>query len=199
MKTKGQIVREWRTSAGFETAGQLASVVGTSRQNIENLEADAVDQPRYLPRLARLMGYASVEQLLELCEPPGSQESPTDVAQSLSHPSARLQPQELEWREIKMGKDLPRAFRVAAPDEAMSPRLRAGTLLGFETGVQPRPGDVVIVKAPDGEPHLRMYRIARGGSWEAYAENQPAYLTLTPEDDGIEVIAVMVAVYGRWG
>lgn len=199
MKTRGQIVKAWRTAAGFETAKQLADLVGTSRQNIENLEADAVDQPRYLPTLAKLMGYRTVEDLLALNDPPGNQERPTGQAQSASYRYPKLEPQDLEWGDFKMLKDLPAAFRVTAPDDAMAPRVRAGQLLGFESGLAPRPGDGIIVRAPGGEPQFRMYRAARGGSWEAYAENQPAFLTLTPGDDKIEVLAVLVAVYGRWG
>jgi transcriptional regulator with XRE-family HTH domain len=199
MKTKGQIVRAWRIAAGFETAGQLAELVGTSRQNIENLEADSVDQPRYLPRLARLMGYATVEELLNLQDPPTNQEVPTGNPRAACYVVPGIQPIELKWGDIDMSKDLPAAFRVAAPDDAMAPRVRAGQLLGFETGLAPRTGDGVIVQAPGGEPHFRMYRTARGGTWEAYAENQPAFQTLTPALDGIEVVAVLVAIYARWG
>lgn len=68
MKTKGKLVREWRESLGMDRK-ELARRVGTSRQNIENLENDEVDQPRYLVRLAKVMGY-SVEDLLALRPPP---------------------------------------------------------------------------------------------------------------------------------
>lgn len=51
---------------------ELAKAIGTSRQNIENLEKDVVDQPKYLPALSRYMGYGSVEELLALNEPPPS-------------------------------------------------------------------------------------------------------------------------------
>jgi transcriptional regulator with XRE-family HTH domain len=71
MKTRGQIVREWREARQMN-ARQLAKAIGTSRQNIENLEKDVVDQPKYLPALSRFMGYASVEELLALKEPPQS-------------------------------------------------------------------------------------------------------------------------------
>lgn len=85
MKTKGQIVREWRERMKWTTT-QLAREVGTSRQNIENLEADNVDQPRYLSALAKVMGYLSTDDLLALHappEPPGVRPSPAGIGRAL--------------------------------------------------------------------------------------------------------------------
>lgn len=74
MKTKGQIVRDWRVSQGLSPAA-LAKRVGTTRQSIENLEADVVGMPRYLAALAEAMGYGRIDDLLALQLPPETHES----------------------------------------------------------------------------------------------------------------------------
>jgi transcriptional regulator with XRE-family HTH domain len=70
MTTKGAIVRNWRNRMGLSRA-EVARRVGTSRQNIENLEADQVKNPHYLAKLAFTMGYSTTDELLQLKEPPG--------------------------------------------------------------------------------------------------------------------------------
>lgn len=55
MNTLGEKVAAFRKSQGL-TAGQLAKKVGTSRQNIENLELGRVLMPGYLCELADAMG-----------------------------------------------------------------------------------------------------------------------------------------------
>lgn len=106
MKTRGQLVKEWREARGMTTRA-LAKAIGTSRQNIENLEADTVDQPRYLPALARYMGYGSTDELLALKEPPSSsalevQEPPADYEEGDFVPTS-----EREWRLFQAFKQLP--------------------------------------------------------------------------------------------
>ena len=63
MKPLGERVKEFRESRKW-TAGRLAKEVGTSRQNIDNLEAGRVRRhPFYIHALARVMG-ASTDELL---------------------------------------------------------------------------------------------------------------------------------------
>lgn len=68
-KTVGGIVQEWRKAKAWSTR-ELAGKVSTSRQNIENLESGTVGNPRYLKGLAKVMGYARLDDLLDLKEPP---------------------------------------------------------------------------------------------------------------------------------
>lgn len=62
MKPLAELVLEHRLSLGMNPA-QYARHVGTSRQNINNVEAGEAQQPRYIGKLAKAMG-ASVDALL---------------------------------------------------------------------------------------------------------------------------------------
>lgn len=62
MKTLAQRVKEHRDSLGM-TPSEYARHVGTSRQNINNLEAGKAGQPRYVAKLAKAMG-TTVDALL---------------------------------------------------------------------------------------------------------------------------------------
>lgn len=94
--------------------------------------------------------------------------------------------------------DLPPLFRVAAPDDAMAPRVRAGQLVEFDRDAAPRPGDGVLVIDADGRPYFRVYRLRRPGHWEAQALND-AYSPLDSQRDQLQVAGVLTAVFARWG
>lgn len=79
----GGIVQEWRRERGLSPAA-LAKQVGTSRQNIENFEKNEVKQPRYLPALAKAMGYAATDDLLAGLPPPTGRPRPPRVVEPLS-------------------------------------------------------------------------------------------------------------------
>jgi transcriptional regulator with XRE-family HTH domain len=200
MTSVGEIVLAWRTARGWNTR-ELAEFVGTSRQNIENLEAGEVGQPRYLPRLAKCMGYASTDELLALKPPPESANSSTPGAHSMSQRAWKMDSiRPLLWEELLMLKkkeDLPPLFQVAAPDNAMAPRLKQGVKATFERDLVPVLGDGVLVKDNAGELHIRYYRRGRAGTWEAHAESEHS-APLLSDRDGLEVWAVLTAVEGRW-
>lgn len=118
------------------------------------------------------------------------------VAQLESHPLTPHSPL-LTWGE-DMNKDLPPRFRVAAPDDSMAPRVRAGEVLEFQTGLPARPGDGVLVQDDAGNFYFRLYRERRPGHWEAHAISD-AYQALDSQRDGLRVLAVLTAVYQRWG
>ena len=62
MKSLAQRVKEHRQSLGM-TPSDYARHVGTSRQNINNVEAGDAEQPRYIGKLAKAMG-TTVDALL---------------------------------------------------------------------------------------------------------------------------------------
>lgn len=95
-------------------------------------------------------------------------------------------------------QELPQKFRVAAPDDSMAPRVRKGEVLEFDTTLQPRAGDGVLVRDDAGNFYFRTYRERRPGHWEAAAAH-PDVLPLDSQAAGLQVLAVMTAVFQRWG
>lgn len=91
---------------------------------------------------------------------------------------------------------LPQSFRVGMPDNSMTPRVPQGAMLVMSTTERPQPGDGVLIKDKAGSLYFRQYRETRPGSWEAYAFNQ-AYGVLESARDGLEVLAVMIALESR--
>jgi SOS-response transcriptional repressor LexA len=93
---------------------------------------------------------------------------------------------------------LPALFRVAAPDDSMAPRVRAGEIVEFSTTETPRPGDGVLVRTAQGGLYFRRYRQAHGDAWEAYPVNE-AYRTLASDRDELTLVAVLVGIPSqRW-
>jgi transcriptional regulator with XRE-family HTH domain len=62
MNTIGEKAKEFRLSKRWNTS-DMARAVGTSRQNIENLEAVGDSRPRYIEKLAKTMG-VTVDSLI---------------------------------------------------------------------------------------------------------------------------------------
>lgn len=62
MKTIGEQAKEFRLSKGWNTT-RMAQEVGTSRQNIESLEAVGNRQPKYISNLAKVMN-RTVDELV---------------------------------------------------------------------------------------------------------------------------------------
>lgn len=104
MLTKGKIVRDWRDRLGLSRA-EVARRIGTSRQNIDNLESDQVDNPHYLAALAKLMGYRRVDDLLELKLPPGAAAPP----ESATGPAREQAPATVAATIARLGELLAKA------------------------------------------------------------------------------------------
>lgn len=208
MKTKGGIVRAWREARGWSPR-ELGDRVGTSRQNIENLEADAVDQPRYLPTLAKVMGYATVEELLALKEPPAALDSQGNYvtiasgslkvsepqAQSLSYPQLRIPQKPMSWGELKMLAELPDLFEVVLDDDAMAPEFPAGTVIKFRRGDSAKFGDRVLLRDGKRGLHLREYTQALDAAgWFGKATGR-GFADVLPGEHGAAVVAVKIGHY----
>lgn len=77
-KNIGDVVHAWRVKMQL-TDTALAEAIGTTRQNIANLEGRGVKaptkNPKFLPALATYMGYASSDELRAL-KPPPARERP---------------------------------------------------------------------------------------------------------------------------
>lgn len=126
---------------------------------------------------------------------PRDQESPTRPAHQVSLADAKLSSPFIEWGVLEM-IELPKAFKVAAPDDSMAPRLKAGQIAEFEVGLELRPGDGVLVKDAEGRPCIRRCRRVRG-EWEAYAEDADNHLPFSIGPG--QLLAVLVGVHARWG
>ena len=145
-----------------------------------------------LPYVAKAMNL-SLNELQALA---AGQEFPTPLAHQLSGTGPKLTSPLLEWGVIKMKAKLPEAFKVAAPDDSMAPRLKVGQIVEFEVGLELRPGDGVLVRDPEGTPCIRRCRRVRG-EWEAYAEDGDNHLPFPFGSD--QLLAVLVGVHARWG
>lgn len=94
---------------------------------------------------------------------------------------------------------IPPQFWVAAPDDSMAPRVRAGDIVEFSTTEQAKPGDGVLVRDGNGGLYFRRYRQGAAGAWQAYPAND-AYRTLDSKVDNLTVVGVLVGVpKQRWG
>lgn len=198
MKTVGEIVKAWR-DAGLLNARELAEKVGTDRQSIENLESRPEIKliPIWLPRLAKLMGYASVEELLELRVPPQGSGKLAHPVMLDARTVALTEPQRLEWRvsmTIEETAALPRLFRLPMPDDAMKPKAPMGRWVAFEVATTAEAGRRVLVRAGDGRVYFRKYKLLEtGGRWAAMPDND-SYPPLYSDSDGLAVVARMLYV-----
>lgn len=87
-------------------------------------------------------------------------------------------------------------FETTLPDEAMAPDAPKGTRVIFITGVEPEPGNWVLLRDAEGQHYCRQFRQSRPGQWEAHALN-PGYLPLDGARDGLRVVAVFDGIRGR--
>ena len=94
-------------------------------------------------------------------------------------------------------EELPEEFRVAAPDDALAPRLTAGQVATLRRGLDARRGDAVLVLDAAGGYHLRVYRPTVGDRWQAAALDAD-FPPLDSERDGLRVLAVLTGVEARW-
>lgn len=117
--------------------------------------------------------------------------SVSTVAQDLSHPTFEDEPQQHTWEFIVSAviTDLPKRFRLAMPDDALSPSTPRGTLLIFEPDAAPAFGHGVLVEDEAGQRYIRKYAQGPAGRWLAVANN-PAYLSLDSAD-GVRVLAAV--------
>lgn len=127
----------------------------------------------------------------------GASRSPGARAHRVSHTPYTSSPL-LNWGDIVPTLPLPNTFRIAVPDDAMAPKVRAGQIAEFTAGIEPRPGDGVLVTDSAGALYFRAYRTRRADQWEAHPLND-AYRPLDSQLDGLTVLAVLTAVHARWG
>lgn len=195
-----------RSARGLAQA-DLAKAAGMKQADISKIETGRILQTTGIARLAAALGVHA--EWLELGHGPTpdwnsvQEPSPTpwsgvglqELSQNLRQSRFTLAPV-VTWSSI-LEIELPPEFVVAAPDDSMWPRVKAGKLLRFATGLSPTPGDGILVADQAGGVHFRQYRQRRPGSWQAYPLNA-AYQELDAQADGLRVLAVLIAEEGRW-
>lgn len=194
MKTFAERLLSAREAAGL-TQVELATRAKVSPGSIGNYESGFRRNARELLSIAAALGVNAVwlKTGKGLCNP----EVPTASAQQLSYADARLSSPVIAWGVLKM-KTLPEAFKVAAPDDSMSPRVKMGQLVEFETGLDHRAGDGILVRDAEGELCIRRCRKVRG-EWEAYAEDSVVHPAFAIGPGQGEILAILVGVHARWG
>ena len=106
--------------------------------------------------------------------------------------------QTLTWEVILSGAVMPPRFSFAVPDDALAPRTPKGTAFLFSTTAKPLDGDVVIVRAKNGLPYVRLYFAAANDEWEARARDV-AHSSLHSERDGLTLLAAATYRAGGQG
>jgi len=107
-------------------------------------------------------------------------------------------PSHILWEELMQIKtdELPGAFRLAVPDDALAPKILRGTQLILETGRAAKPGQVVLVETAAGSRHLRRFSEGQDGVWQARAPNED-YATFNADRDGLKLLAVLKWIDGE--
>lgn len=161
----------------------------------EDAEGGTAPKRMRLANVATLLG-TTVEALMSGDRQSG--DTTSGVAHSVSLETIETVPT-MTWEQIGMMERgaYPASFRIQVNDSSMEPRVRSGAWVIFDSRLKPKPGDGVLVRDSAGTVHFRSYKAGRPGVWEAHAEN-PDYSALESARDGLEVIAVLTAVEGRW-
>jgi hypothetical protein len=185
---------------------QVALVAGVSAANLRQIIngiALPTGKPRGIGRELReklsraYPGWDQQQANAPLVTPPQRPQEPKAIAVEALEPTRRYLTQ-FNWESLMRLKSLPTTFWVNMPDDSMSPRVKRGDLLEFDTTLQPKPGDGVIVRDNQGQLYFRVYRQARVGEFEAHAID-PEYLPMHSVRDALTVVAVLVGVpKTRW-
>lgn len=196
--TMGARLRFARKRRGM-TQDQLAAAANIGQPMVSKLEIGTSSETAAIARLASALGVRA--DWIERgtlpdpdwdATPNGGNGQKTNLAAAEGIPTTT-------WEQIAMsGRDkLPPVFRVQIVDSAMSPRVAPGAWVIFDTRPSPKPGDGVLLRDRTGAISFRYFRAGRPGCWEAHAEHV-GYAPLESERDGLEVLAVLTAVEGRW-
>lgn len=179
METLGQAVRRWRRSAGLSQP-QLAARLGVSQQALQQLEAGLTRNPRYLLRLAEVMG-ADPAALAEGHYRPrsggatvatgsgtaaallGARDLPVYASAQAGPEGMTLVYEPIEWIERPAPLATVRdAFAMYVVNDSMEPRYRQGDLLLIHPQRPVRPGrDVLVVLRAEavGEPRAAVKQL----------------------------------------
>lgn len=105
----------------------------------------------------------------------------------------------IPWASLASLHELPPRFVTTLPDDAMvggGLNFRAGTVVEFDTTVQPRPGSGVLIQGWRATYYVRRYReVSQHDKWIGHAPNA-AYRPLDPDIERAKVVAVWSGTRG---
>lgn len=135
-------------------------------------------------------------------ESPSSWMSPQHSSQGPAHVGfTRSQPVRLieedsvllvTWEVLMQAKDLPKRFRVELRDDSLSPDLNAGDLLEMHTEIEPRAGDIVLVRDEQSNLFVRYLREGLPGKRMLHSPNQ-AFSPIALDTQRLALVAVAVS------
>lgn len=181
------------------TVEAVADAAGLSSENLKQVIRGYLlpktKRPRGLgPASRRALDAAFPDWMHTQTQPLGSGGVPP-LAHQVSLETVTVVPF-IQWKQL-MTQPLPAVFKVVLPDNSMFPKAPAGTAVEFSAGIQPMPGDGILIRDRSNNVYFREYRESRPGVWVAFAANG-AYAPLEAERDGLEIMAVLTGVSARW-
>lgn len=221
MKNIGERAKEFREARGWNTS-EMARAVGTSRQNIESLEATGDRKPRYLTALARVMG-VSTDDLLSSAHqatsipPSGNFGHPTAVFSDAGQVSrmarvavvgAARMGDNGYYEEISSmpgagdgtvlaQSDDPNAYALRVRGDSMFPAIRDGWYVVIEPGATPTPGEYVLIKLRNGQKMVKELILHRSDSITVVSVNGDKRRTIMADEIdphyGIQAVVSILA------
>jgi hypothetical protein len=171
-----------QAAVGFFLNGKTALSLKAATAFARGLKCEVRD---FSPRLADLLNGPESAAYMT----PKSGGSPLGLSNVVSL-ELRSDTPLVSW-ELLMTAAKYRTFRISLPDAALAPDLTQGDELLIESGLQPAPGDLVLVRDSAGRHFARVYRERRPGEWTAHAINQ-AFEPMAAAECGLEVVGVCI-------
>lgn len=171
--------------------GALLNCVG--RGTLQRMQSGGYPSLKSLEKIAHqldvpwtelIAGHEAARKHYRLAEP-------TPHYGALAHPASYLQPmmppRTLVWEDLVV-KELQGQFVLAIQGDALAPHYLPGERVVWEAADFGRPGRAVLLLGPGGEFHLRLFEPRGPGRW-AGVSSRPGYRELTPEIDGVRIVA----------
>lgn len=167
------------------TEQEFASQVGVTRGAVQQWEKGTTAPKRASNQksVAKVLGI-TVAELMAEGEP--------EVAHPLNLSPYKV-PSTTVWGDLMKMKTLPASFTAPMPDDSMAGSIDKGTVIYFETGIEPTPGHGVLVEDKFKAWHVRRYKKGIGSAWSAEAANSD-HPSFDSERDGIKLLAVVSGI-----
>lgn len=189
----GARLRRLRIAAGLSQMA-VQRAIGLPQSTLGEMETVGKGASKWLIPLAQLYGVSAHE--LAGDQDDGEEKAIPGIGGEAAQSHAmRLitgnVARSIDWESLRVTNKLPEVFKVFLPDDAMAGRFPKDSYIEFDSSLEARAGDVVLLRDQAGEHYIRYLRERRKGELVAVAEN-PAYLPMDFAQDGLEIRAVLV-------